>query len=55
MTIHHPAHIAHKPHRPHGEQPEDPEPGMLPVDPDNGLAPPVVPADPEHERGDAVS
>lgn len=40
----------HKPHRSHVEESMDPEPGLLPVDPDRGLVPPVIPADPEHER-----
>lgn len=41
----------HKPHRTQAEQAEeDPEPGMLPVEPDQGATPPAIPADPEHDR-----
>ncbi len=44
-------HIPHKTHRTPGEQAEiDPEPGMLPIEPDEGLEQPVIPADPEHDR-----
>lgn len=48
--------VTHKPHKPHTPHPshdveaDDPEPGMLPVDPDQGPVPPVIPLDPEHER-----
>ena len=46
----------HKPYKPHKPQPthdvdiDDPEPGMLPVDPDDGATPPMIPEDPEHDR-----
>ena len=42
----------HKPHHPplpHSE-PDDPEPGMLPIEPDQGLVPTHIPDDPEHDR-----
>lgn len=41
-------HAPRKPHRPHPE-PDDREPGALPVEPDEGPALPVAPADPEHD------
>ena len=45
-------HVPHKNHRTHAEQAEDdPEPGMLPVEPDEGLIPPAVPLDREHDGG----
>lgn len=41
----------HKPHRTHAEEAEvDPEPGMLPVEPDQGMVPSAIPDDPEHDR-----
>ena len=41
----------HKPHRTPAEDAEDdPEPGMLPVEPDQGQVPAAIPADPEHDR-----
>ena len=42
----------HKPHQPHhtNAPAEDPEPGLLPVDPDQGPVPANIPADPEHDR-----
>jgi len=40
----------HKPHPSHDVGADDPEPGMLPVEPDEGPVPPVIPADPEHGR-----
>ena len=43
-------HKPHTPHPSHDVEGEDPEPGMLPVDPDQGPVPPVIPLDPEHER-----
>ena len=46
MTIHAP----HKPHRSHTEDTDDPEPGLLPVEPDQGPVPDGIPADPEHDR-----
>lgn len=36
-------------HRPHPHEPADPEPGGLPVEPDQGPVPPVLPEDGEHE------
>lgn len=39
-----------KHHGIHTEDAEDPEPGLLPVDPDQGLIQPAIPADPEHDR-----
>ena len=42
-------HASHKPHRPHTSEPDDPEPGALPVDPDQGPMPPILPEDGEHE------
>ena len=45
------------PHRPHHQPartpahtPDDEVPGLLPVEPDQGLVPPAIPDDPEHER-----
>jgi len=46
MATQHP----HKPRPSHDVPVDDPEPGMLPVDPDQGPVPPVIPADPEHDR-----
>jgi hypothetical protein len=44
-------HTPHKTHRTHGEDAEiDPEPGILPVEPDEGMVQPAIPADPEHDR-----
>jgi len=40
----------HKPHRTHTDDADDPDPGLLPVDPDEGMIPPHIPADPEHDR-----
>lgn len=39
-----------KSHRPIHDVPEEREPPELPVEPDEGLIPPVIPDDPEHER-----
>jgi hypothetical protein len=44
------SHSSHKPHRTHANEPDDPEPGSLPVDPDQGPVPPIIPGDPEHDR-----
>ena len=41
------------PHRPHHtppHTPDDEQPGMLPVEPDQGLVPPAIPDDPENDR-----
>jgi hypothetical protein len=43
-------HSSRKPHRTHTDDADAPEPGMLPVEPDEGPVPPVVPADAEHDR-----
>jgi hypothetical protein len=43
-------HASHKLHRHHSDEADDPEPGMLPVDPDEGPLPPVIPDDSEHDR-----
>ncbi len=45
-----PIHTPHKPQRTHIEDPDESEPGMLPVDPDEGAIPPALPGDPEHDR-----
>jgi hypothetical protein len=39
-----------KSHRPHHDVPEEREPPELPVEPDEGLIPPMIPDDPEHDR-----
>lgn len=40
-----------EPHRTQVDEAEqDADPGMLPVEPDAGPVPPVIPADPEHDR-----
>lgn len=45
------SHLPHKSHRTPAEEAEDdPEPGMLPVEPDEGVVSPSIPADPEHDR-----
>lgn len=36
-------------HRPRGDEPDAP-PGGLPVEPDDGPVPPLIPDDPEAER-----
>jgi hypothetical protein len=46
-----PGHTPRKPHHPHPD-PDDREPGLLPVDPDEGPVFPSQPADPEHEPGE---
>jgi hypothetical protein len=38
------------PHRPNLDVPEEREPPELPVEPDEGLIPPLIPEDPEHDR-----
>jgi hypothetical protein len=41
----------HKHHRTNAELAEDdPEPGMLPVEPDQGPVPPAIPENPENDR-----
>lgn len=43
-------HPTHKTHRTPGEEAEDdPEPGMLPVEPDQGPVPSSRPEDPQHD------
>ena len=39
-----------KPHRPSHDVPEQRDPPALPVEPDEGPIPPLIPDDPEHER-----
>jgi hypothetical protein len=39
-----------EPHRPHHDVPAEPEQPELPVEPDEGLIPPAIPEDPEHDR-----
>ncbi len=43
------SHAPHKPHHRDAEEGDDPEPGSMPVDPDQGPVPPVIPGDPEHD------
>jgi hypothetical protein len=43
------AHI-HKPHHPNKDVPGEFEPDALPVEPDVGPVPALIPDDPEHER-----
>lgn len=45
----HKTRTTHKPPLSHTE-PDDPEPGMLPIDPDQGPVPAHIPDDPEHDR-----
>ncbi|MDE2092711.1 MAG: hypothetical protein KGL99_03475 [Burkholderiales bacterium] len=45
-----PSHTPRKPHRHHDAESDDPEPGSMPVEPDQGPVPPVVPDDPEDGR-----
>ena len=45
-----PLHTPRKTQRSHVEHSEDEEPGLLPVDPDQGPVPPMIPGDPEHDR-----
>jgi hypothetical protein len=40
----------HKPHHPGKNDADEFEPGSLPVEPDEGPVPALIPADPEHER-----
>ncbi len=42
-------HAPRKPHHRNDEQPGDTDPALLPVDPDQGPVPPVIPNDPEHD------
>jgi hypothetical protein len=39
-----------EPHRPHHDVPAEREQPELPVEPDEGLIPPAIPEDPEHDR-----
>lgn len=43
------SHAPHKPRHPGHTDPDDFEPVLLPVEPDAGPVPPVIPDDPEHE------
>ena len=45
-------HAPHKPHHHpgHVQDPDDFEPSLLPVDPDQGPVPALIPSDPEHDR-----
>jgi len=43
------AHL-HKPHHPNNNGPDEFEPGALPVEPDEGPVPTLIPGDHEHER-----
>lgn len=38
------------PRHPNEDDPDEFEPGPLPVEPDEGPVPAVIPEDPEHER-----
>ena len=43
----------HTPHKPHSTpvlDPDDAEPGLPPVEPDEGLVAPAIPSDPEYDR-----
>jgi hypothetical protein len=40
----------HRPSRSNSPVPDEFEPGSLPVEPDEGLVPPAIPDDPEHDR-----
>ena len=40
----------HKPHHPTRDAPDELEPGSLPVEPDEGPVPALIPDDPEHDR-----
>ena len=42
-------HAAPMAHRPHPHEPDAPEPGGLPVEPDQGPVPPILPDDGEHD------
>jgi hypothetical protein len=45
-----PSTRSHKPSHPNNDVPDELEPGLLPVEPDEGLVPAVIPDDPEHDR-----
>ena len=45
-----PKHIPHRVHSIPIQQPDDPDDGDMPVDPDEGLIPPMIPDDPEYDR-----
>lgn len=43
----------HTPHKPHSipvHDLEDAEPGLPPIEPDEGLVLPLIPSDPEYDR-----
>ena len=44
------SHLSRKSHRMLARESDDPDPGPLPVEPVEGLMPPDIPDDPEHDR-----
>lgn len=45
--------LPHAPRKPHStpvQEPDDSDPGLPPVAPEDGLVPPAIPDDPEHDR-----
>lgn len=40
----------HRPYQPTPDVPDEIEPGALPVQPDQGPVPALIPDDPEHDR-----
>ncbi len=44
------SHLSRKSHRMLARESDDPDPGPLPVEPVEGLVPPDIPDDPEHDR-----
>ncbi|MEO8279831.1 MAG: hypothetical protein ABI564_09080 [Ideonella sp.] len=47
------SHLPHKPHHSHNESPAEPEPGLHPVEPDEGPVPPAIPLDDDGQIGTA--
>ena len=43
-------HQLHRSHSPQHDLPDENEPSTLPVEPDEGLVPPLIPDDAEHDR-----
>ena len=43
-------HTPHKPHSTPVQDQDDAEPGLSPIEPDDGLVPPAIPSDPEYDR-----
>jgi len=41
---------SHQPHHPNHDVPDELEPSALPLEPDEGPVPAIIPEDPEHER-----